>query len=186
MPSKVGKVGNVRKVGNNVRNDRKVEKVGKKIRVENSSGKEDVLRQVNDAMTSTKEGQTPSDRVYTPVLVLVYGSRCGHCVAFEDDWQALSASLAKQSSMNSLAVEADVLSHFPRVHAPGETSKPVRLMTHLSEHVQSVPYIAVWAPDGSTTKFENERTPENVISFVEGTLHEKTLHEKTLHDKVGK
>jgi hypothetical protein len=111
--------------------------------------------------------------VDTPMLILVYGRHCGHCIAFQDDWKHVSNALAQRTSMNTLALEASNLDGWVRSEPPARPESAYALMDHLADDVFAVPYITIWYPDGSTSKFANERTPDNIIHFVEKELQQK-------------
>lgn len=143
---------------------------GKAIRVDASVARPKLVDSVSDALVSNA-----SDHA-TPVLILVYGRHCGHCIAFEDDWNSLSSQITQRTSMNTIAIEANNLAgEVPGAAGPGAPikRKASALVDRLSRDVFTVPYIAIWTPDGSTERFVHDRTPDNILSFVNTSLERK-------------
>ena len=144
----------------------------------------DPIAMIRESMTKrSKDGRES----YTPVLILVHGNSCGHCVAFDDDWQEISKHMVSSCDVNTLKFEASNLSdHGSEQNARAMADPAHALYDHLSREVQSVPYIAIWTPDGSTEKFMNERTQENVVEFVRSSLKQAVDNKRNARTKPQK
>lgn len=151
---------------------------GKIVNVSKTEGsREKVVDKVGTALVDK------SNSKLTPVLLLVYGEHCGHCHAFENDWKRVSTELSVKTGLNCMALEAGNLSSSGKstpISVPDGASMKEKvakhsnnLVDHLSNNVFSVPYIAIWTPDGSSTKLSTERTPENIVQFVHTSLAKK-------------
>lgn len=141
-------------------------------------GSDEVLAQVADAMTAAaSSSKTPmSDAGQTaPMLILVHGTHCGHCIEFKDDWRRLSRRLNSQAQMNTLAMESGVLEEVRASSSPQPLlHKAHMLIGQLSKDVSAVPYIAMWFPNGETRKFDQERTRKNLVFFVRDAMKSRS------------
>jgi hypothetical protein len=137
-----------------------------------------VLAHVADAMTAAVSSKSDAAQT-SPMLVLVHGTHCGHCIEFKKDWRRLSRRLNSQAQMNTLAMESGVVDEVSRASSSSQPllHKAHVLVGQLSKDVSAVPYIAMWFPNGETRKFDQERTLKNLVFFVrdEMKLHSKKV-----------
>ena len=100
--------------------------------------------------SSERFASSPDAAPYT--LVYLYMNGCGWCERFKPHWAEIENGRAAELASMGVAT-----AKFERSEAGAKA---------YASAVQGYPTILLVRPDGSTVKFEGERTPDEVVAFV--------------------
>ena len=159
------------------------QQAGKTVDIDGQERMETIVSSIAHAQTRDAADRTS---VHTPMLVLVHRHGCMPCMMFRPEWKQLSSALAERGGMNTMSIESgNLLSHADAGSvSAGRDTAAVKLLSDLSNDVDSVPYIAIWYPDRSIERFTADRTTDNILLFVQDNMREKVRRQQEHRGQV--